>query len=144
MAFVVLVLAPSTPRHRRRPVLLTGRRYRIFGSGTYRNNNEVKDVDNGKDVDVEKDIRNSPKTFLRDRFIVCLKVAADPPPPPNPPPTPPPTPLTTPPPPRFNNDKTDAVTLYQLKVRVEVKDNTFTIQHASPPPSPLSLSTPMA
>ena len=47
-----------------------------------------------------------------------------------------PPPLNTTLTPRFDYDKNDVVTLYQLMVRVEVKYDIFTIQHAPPPPHP--------
>ena len=55
---------------------------------------------------------------------MCLKVVVAPPHPPNTPP------------PRFDDDEMDPVTSYQLMVRVEVKYDIFTIQHAPPPPHP--------
>ena len=48
-----------------------------------------------------------------------------------------PPPLNTTLTPRFDYDKNDVVTLYQLMVRVEVKDDTFTIKYAHTPPPPL-------
>ena len=118
---------PSLPSCRTRPVSSTGRRYRIIVSGTYYDDDKVEDVDNNEDID--KDEHCSPKLFLRDRLIICLNVAVSPPPPP------PPTPPT--PPPSFKDNETDAVTSYRLMVRVEVKDDMFTIhQSPSPPPPP--------
>ena len=90
----------------------------------YRDDDKVEYIDDYKEVDVDEDDHSSTKPFLIDRSIICLNVEASPPPPP-------PTPT-----PRFDDDDMDAITSYRLMVRVEAKDNAFTIQNAPHPPPP--------